>query len=153
MGENRFILDVESDLKNIPVISDFISDTLNDFCADQATIYRVQLAVDEACTNIIKHAYSGQNGPITIICELVNDNLIITITDKGKPFDPRSVPPPDLEGDLDKRRIGGLGIYFMQKMMDEVSYEFSSEEGNKLTMRRRLTPGKPINHTKDQTEM
>jgi serine/threonine-protein kinase RsbW len=145
MGNNRFALEVDSDLKNIPVISDFIADALNGLCADMATIYKVQLAVDEACTNIIKHAYSGQNGPITITCELVNDNLVITIKDKGKPFDPRSVPPPDLDVDLDKRKIGGLGIYFMQKMMDEVSYEFSSEEGNKLTMRRRLTLEKPIN--------
>jgi serine/threonine-protein kinase RsbW len=152
MVNNRFTLEVESDLKNIPVISDFIADTLSGFCADQATIYRVQLAVDEACTNIIKHAYSGQKGPVAIICELVNDNLVITIRDKGKPFDPRSVPPPDLDVDLDRREIGGLGIYFMRKMMDEVSYEFSSEEGNKLTMRRRLTLEKPINPAKDQTE-
>jgi len=144
MKSNQFALEVESDLKNIPVISDFLADALNGLGADQATVYKVQLAVDEACTNIIKHAYSGQKGPIAIICELVNDNLLITIQDKGKAFDPHSIPQPDLDADLDNRKIGGLGIYFMQKMMDDISYEFNSKEGNKLTMRKRLIPAKQV---------
>jgi len=141
MGNNRFTLEVESKLENIPVISDFIAEALNGLGLGPAIAFKVQLAVDEACTNIIKHAYSDQTGVIKLICELVDDNLIITIRDRGKPFDPRSVPPPDLAADLDNRKIGGLGIFFMQKMMDDVSYEFSPEEGNKLTMRKHLTEG------------
>ena len=142
MKGNCFAIEVESKLENIPVISNFIADTLDGFAVGPAIIFKVQLAVDEACTNIIKHAYSGQIGIITLTCELLDDNLVITIRDKGKPFNPCSVPPPDLEADLEQRTIGGLGIYFMQKMMDDVSYEFSPEEGNKLTMRKRLTQEK-----------
>jgi len=142
MKGNCSAIEVESKLENIPVIINFITDTLDGLAVDPAIIFKVQLAVDEACTNVIKHAYSGQIGIITLTCELLDDNLVITIKDKGKPFDPRSVPPPDLEADLEQRKIGGLGIYFMQKMMDNVSYEFSPEEGNKLTMRKRLTPEK-----------
>jgi len=142
MKGNCFAIEVESKLENIPVIGDFIVDTLEGFAVGQATIYQILLAVDEACTNVIKHAYSGQTGIITLTCELLDDSLVIIIRDRGKPFDPRSVPPPDLEADLEQRKIGGLGIYFMQKMMDDVSYEFSPEEGNKLIMRKRLTPDK-----------
>ena len=65
-------------------------------------------------------------------------DFIVTIRDRGKPFDPSSVPPPDLEADLDKRRVGGLGIYFMRKLMDEVNYTTDADKGNELTMRKRL---------------
>jgi len=95
--------------------------------------------VDEACTNIIKYAYSGKAGIITIVCERQNDELVITIRDYGKSFDPLSVPQPDLAADLDHRKVGGLGIYFMKKLMDDVSYSFDARKGNSLIMRRKLT--------------
>jgi len=102
-------------------------------------VFEVQTAVDEACTNIINYAYSGEGGIITVTCELQGNDFVATIRDKGKPFDPSSVPPPDLEADLDKRKIGGLGIYMMRIMMDDVSYSFDAEEGNTLVMRKMLT--------------
>jgi len=64
---------------------------------------------------------------------------VVTIKDEGKPFDLSSVPPPDLDTDLDKRRIGGLGIYLMRKLMDDVSYSFDAQKGNTLVMRKTLT--------------
>jgi anti-sigma regulatory factor (Ser/Thr protein kinase) len=101
-------------------------------------IFEVQTAVDEACTNIMKYAYSEEDGIITITCELKDNDFVVTIRDKGKPFDLSSVPPPDLDTELDKRRIGGLGIYLMRKLMDDVSYSFDAEEGNTLVMRKML---------------
>jgi anti-sigma regulatory factor (Ser/Thr protein kinase) len=94
--------------------------------------------VDEACTNIIKHAYFGKGGIINITCELQDNDFVITIKDNGRPFDPNSIPPPDLESDLDRRKIGGLGIYLMKKLMDDVSYSFNAKEGNKVVMRKKL---------------
>lgn len=138
MKSNWFELEIESRLESLSVISDFVAETTKQLGVDLPTISRVQLAVDEACTNIIKHAYSEQKGVITLTCELVDDDLIITIRDRGKPFDPSSIPLPDLEADLNGRRVGGLGIYFMRKLMDEVSYNFDPERGNELTMRKRL---------------
>jgi serine/threonine-protein kinase RsbW len=58
--------------------------------------------------------------------------------DHGKPFDPASVPEPNVKADLSERKIGGLGMYLMRKLMDEVSYESSPETGNILTMIKRL---------------
>jgi anti-sigma regulatory factor (Ser/Thr protein kinase) len=138
MKGKRFELEVDSKLESLAIINDSITRVMKGIGAGERSIFEVQMAVDEACTNIIKHAYSGEEGPITVICELVDDEFIVTIRDKGKPFDPGSVPAPDLHADLNKRRIGGLGVYFMRKMMDEVSYHFDAEEGNKLTMRKRL---------------
>jgi len=99
-------------------------------------IFEVQTAVDEACTNIIKYAYAAEGDIIIIACEIQGNDFVVTIRDKGKPFDPSSVPPPDLKTDLDKRRIGGLGIYLMRKLMDDVSYSFNAEKGNTLVMRK-----------------
>lgn len=104
-----------------------------------ASVFEVQTAVDEACTNIIKYASSEEGNIINIICEVQDDDFVVTIRDKGKPFDPYSVPPPDLEADLDKRRVGGLGIYLMRRLMDDVSYSFDAEKGNKLVMIKTLT--------------
>ncbi len=139
MKQKRFELEVESEMENLPVINDFVSGALAELGVDPANTYKVQLAIDEACTNVIKHAYSGEAGPLALVIELVGTDLIITIGDIGKPFDPGTVPPPDLDADVEQRRIGGLGIYFMKTLMDEVSYRFDALTGNRLTMRKRLS--------------
>lgn len=108
-------------------------------------VFEVRTAVDEACTNIIKYAYPGQNGMITITCEKRGDDFVVTIKDNGKPFDPSSVPPPDLGADLDKRKIGGLGTYLMRILMDDVSYSFDAKKGNTLVMRKTFA-GKKAKH-------
>ena len=140
MKDNRFELKVDSRLENLSIISDFITKVMRQIGAKERSISEVQLAVDEACTNIIRHAYSERKDVITLTLELADEDLLITITDRGKPFDPSSIPPPDLEADVDERKTGGLGIYFMRKLMDYVNYSFDAEEGNKLTMRKHLMP-------------
>jgi len=137
----QFELKIDAKLENLSVIADFIAKTMRQLDIAES-IYEVQTAVDEACTNIIKHAYSGGEGIITVSCELQANDFVITIRDKGRPFEPSSTPPPDIDADLDERKIGGLGIYMMRKLMDDVSYSFDSEEGNKLVMRKRLTGDK-----------
>jgi anti-sigma regulatory factor (Ser/Thr protein kinase) len=64
------------------------------------------------------------------------------LNDRGKQFDPRSVPPPDLEADVENRKIGGLGVHLINRLMDEVSYSFDDRSGNTLTMKKRLSLGK-----------
>jgi len=135
MKSAQLELEIDGTLENLSVIADFIATAMRQLGIDEG-ISEVQVAVDEACTNIIQYAYSGKGGMIAISCGLQGNDLVITIRDRGKPFDPRSVPPPDLEADLDKRRVGGLGMYLMRKLMDDVSYDFDAQEGNRLTMRK-----------------
>ena len=135
-------MEVDARLENLLVIAEFISRSMSQLGIEEG-VFEVQTAVDEACTNIIKHAYSAEGGVITVTCEMGDSDFIVTIRDKGKPFDPSSVPPPDLDGDLDKRKIGGLGIYLMRKLMDDVSYHFDVVKGNKLVMRKALMKEKP----------
>jgi serine/threonine-protein kinase RsbW len=143
MSENKFELEVENKIDQLPVIGDFVSDTLQKFGADAATISRVQLVVDEASTNVINYAYAGGTGILKIILELVGEELCVTLVDWGTPFDPNTVPAPDLDSDLDDRKIGGLGIYFMRKLMDHVYYTFDAREGNRLLMKKQITRQAP----------
>ena len=141
MGQKPFEIVVESKIDSLPVIGEFIENTLLLFKADPGTIYKVQLAADEACTNVINYAYPGSTGPLKLNLELAGEEIIITISDKGRPFDPTSIPPPDLTADLEDRKIGGLGFYFIRKLMDDVAYSLDPKEGNRLTMKKKLASG------------
>jgi serine/threonine-protein kinase RsbW len=101
-------------------------------------IYSLQLAADEAATNIIEHAYEGiSDADFDVTCDLYGDTLTITMRDTGIPFDPSKVKQPNLKADLSERQIGGLGLYLMRKLMDEVHYKSDPRTGNVLTMIKR----------------
>jgi serine/threonine-protein kinase RsbW len=138
MDQKRFELEVTSKIDNLPVIIDFVGEKLVKFRADPEIISSVQLAVDEASTNIIKYAYREKEGLLKIIIELNDNELIITLINWGKPFDPASVPPPDLNATLEDRKIGGLGMHFIRKLMDEVTYSFDTVKGNRLVLKKKL---------------
>ncbi|MCW4024495.1 MAG: ATP-binding protein [Candidatus Bathyarchaeota archaeon] len=122
-------LTVESELKNLPVIGEFIDETMRCFGIDDVKdIYAVKLSVDEACTNIIKHSYSNkQAGKIVVHCMLTEkgEKFVVQIMDWGEAFDPIALPAPDTQSGLTERKEGGLGVFFMKKFMDEVTYRRS----------------------------
>ena len=119
-------------------IRDFVAQVAREGGFTEKAIYSLQLAADEAASNIIEHAYQGvANASLQITCDMQDDELIITMRDSGKPFDPSNVKQPNLKADLSKRQIGGLGVYLMRKLMDEVRYESNAKTGNLLTMTKR----------------
>lgn len=90
---------------------------------DEESTYFVLLSVSEACTNIIEHAYHLIPAGFIECWILENENnLSIILHDVGKPFDPMAIPTPDLKADLGNRAHGGLGLYFINKMMDNVKF-------------------------------
>ena len=125
----------EANYKNLDTIRDYVARSAQDAGLSEREIYAVQLAADEASTNIIEHAYRGdEGGTIEIECESVPGKLTVTLRDRGKPFDPESVPEPNVKADLRNRKVGGLGMYLIRKLMDEVHYETSEGEGNTLRL-------------------
>jgi len=130
--------EVEATLANLPAIIDFVTEQVEHLHPDARTLHQVQLAVDEACTNVIKHAYADYPGKIRVELEVVCDELVINIKDRGKSFDPSIVPAPDLDSDWEDRRVGGLGIHLMTMLMDSVTYT-TDDEGNGLKMTKRLS--------------
>jgi serine/threonine-protein kinase RsbW len=134
----RFSISIDSRVERLADVSDFIENAACDCGLNAKQVYDVQMAVDEACSNVIEHAYSGKpSGTIAIVCEKRSNEFVITIRDNGKPFDPKRVARPKVNGRLDERTIGGLGLYFMDKMMDHVKFEFT-HDGNLLTMVKRI---------------
>ena len=126
-------------------IRGFAIQAARDAGMDDSETYAVELAVDEACTNIIEHAYQGESrGEIECTCESNASCLTVVLRDHGKPFDPSTVRTPDLEADIDDRPVGGLGVFLMKQLMDEVRFEPLGESGNILTMVKRRKPGKII---------
>jgi serine/threonine-protein kinase RsbW len=101
-------------------------------------VFAVETAVDEAVSNIIEHAYQGEEkGEIVCTCTTDPSGIVITLEDTGKPFDPQSIPVPNLDVPLMDRSDHGLGVYMMRKWMDEVHYEF--ENGiNRVIMVKRV---------------
>ncbi len=130
----------------------FVADGAERAGLDENSVFHIELCCDEACTNIIEHAYGGEDvGQITVSYVVQPDAFQITIQDNGRSFDPAKVPPPplpsspDLQPPVDNLRdelkIGGLGIHFMRKLMDEVHFTFNSSGKNTLVMVKKLSDG------------
>jgi serine/threonine-protein kinase RsbW len=118
-------------------ISDFVAQAAQAADLDERAVRAVQLAVDEACSNIIQHAYGGEeSGSIDLTCRIEHGRLTVILRDEGRRFDPDSVVPPDLDAPLEERAGGNLGLYFMRNLMDEVRFDFTAQ-GNVLTMVKR----------------
>ncbi len=135
---NKFTIRVEASLEKLSAISNLVSGAMRQAKIDTAIIRKVLLAVDEACTNITLYAYPEGKGFIRIACWVDHGDFVISIEDEGKPFNPCSVPAPQLDVDLDDRKVGGLGIHLMRKSMDEISYRYDPGTGNQLTMRKHI---------------
>lgn len=103
------------------------------------TLYDVQLAVDEACTNIITHGYQDLNpGSIILDLELDPDQVTVSLTDFGHSFEPSSAPLPDINAPLEGRELGGYGLFLIQQSVDEMDYQVT-EDGNKMILTKYLS--------------
>lgn len=133
--DEAFQLTVPARAENLAKIAEFITEWGTKLNLTDREKYYLQLAVDEAATNIIQHAYGpDREGPIIVTCSQHNDDLVITLHDYGRPFDPDAVPLPDVSAPLEERPEGGLGLFFIRKIMDEVQFKFDPQTGNTLTM-------------------
>jgi anti-sigma regulatory factor (Ser/Thr protein kinase) len=132
----------DANFDNLDEIREFVGEAARQGGFSDKEIYSIQLAADEASSNIIEHAYAGVgDGKIEIDCSISDTELKIVMRDHGRSFDPSSVPEPNIKADLSERKIGGLGMYLMRKLMDDVSYESSADAGNVLTMIKRTGAG------------
>jgi len=120
-------------LADIPRIVEFVVEWLQRNGLDRY-VFPYETAVDEASTNVVKYAYGGKGGFFQVSCALRDAHIIVTISDHGSKFDPNSVPLPEVVSQLEDRKVGGLGIYMMKKMMDRVDYSYSEGEGNRLEL-------------------
>lgn len=117
-------LSFKARLENVPAAADFVVQAAEAAGLDERSIYHCQLAVDEACTNIIEHGFAGKkDGQITLMTGIENKNMFaITIADNSPAFNPLTYEEPDPNRSLEDREGGGWGIYFIKKLMDVIDY-------------------------------
>lgn len=94
----------------------------------QKRINDIELAMEEALVNIFNYAYSDNTGDVEVTCSSDNDLFIVDIIDSGIPFNLLSYKDPDLTSDISEREIGGLGVFLMKKLMDDVQYRRENDK-------------------------
>jgi serine/threonine-protein kinase RsbW len=120
--------------ESLAKIGDFVRKVATDAGFESFAVYSIEMAVDEACSNIIEHAYGGEGkGNIRCTCLVSTEALTVSLQDTGKSFDPSTVNEPNLSNNLEDRQAHGLGLYFIRKWMDDVQFE-SNGKHNTLTM-------------------
>ncbi len=136
-------LNVKSRTENLSLIRDFINSSASEINIPKDIVENIILAVDEACTNIIKHAYKyAPDGDILIKVKPSSTKFVISIIDNGISFEPETIPEPDLQKYYRQRRVGGLGIYLMRTLMDEVKYISKPGKYNEVLLSKNIKVAK-----------
>jgi serine/threonine-protein kinase RsbW len=118
-------------------IGDFVRKVATDAGFENFAIYSIEMAVDEACSNIIEHAYRGEGkGSIRCTCVVSEQALTVSLQDTGQSFNPSAVSNPNLSDNIEDRQAHGLGLFFIRQWMDDVQFE-SNGPRNTLTMTKR----------------
>ena len=146
MGQEH-VLTVPGHYKEIKRICEFVAAGASRAGFDEDEVFHLELCCDEASTNIIEHSYGAEGkGEIVVSYRIRGNDFIITLRDNGKAFDPALVPPPPAfhsnnvpaEELTSQVRIGGLGLHFIRKLMDDVTFRSDRLHGNELTMIKKL---------------
>ena len=119
-------LTVEATKENIPQVTAFVDQQLEDIGCPMKAAMQIDIAIDELFSNIAHYAYRSGTGPATVRVETVENPMavIITFLDHGVPYDPLKKEDPDISLSAEEREVGGLGIYLVKKSMDELDYEY-----------------------------
>lgn len=137
--ENTFTLDVPSTTQNLALIREFVTRVAAQAGFNETEVGQLELAVDEACANVIEHAYGDDKAKQVMVRAVFDeDTLRIHVIDTGKGFDPTQVQEQDLKDLIAKRKTGGLGMRLIRSLMDEVHYDIEPGKKNELRMVKKL---------------
>lgn len=137
--ERKFTLHVPSSTENLALIREFVASVGIQAGFSEEEVASIELAVDEACANVIEHAYGHDSTKEVIVkASLDEDQLWIKVVDTGRGFDPHSVRQEDLQHLIAQHKSGGLGMRLMKTLMDEVHYEIIPGQKNELHMMKRI---------------
>jgi len=111
-------------LNSLTSIQEFIQNHITLASLQTSRLPVIHVIVEEIVINIINHAYKNTDSEnISIEFQWFNDKLILSFSDTGPPFDPLTAAPPDITKDIDERDIGGLGLFMVTQMADEIEYK------------------------------
>ncbi len=134
MGVTVHTMEVSSSLRHLRSVREFVVQHARQAHFPEDAIDECRLAVCEACTNVIEHAYQGQPGRLVKVSVAVGpDRLSVRITDNGKAFDRSTYFEPEIRRLARERRSGGLGVHIIRRLMDRVEYR-SRDGKNEIRM-------------------
>src|SRR6185503_10861630 len=137
--ERKFTLHVPSSTENLALIREFVSSIGAQAGMNDQEVANIELAVDEACANVIEHAYGHDvTKEVVVRAILDDDTLWIKVEDTGRGFDPDAVGEEDLPHLIEQHKSGGLGMRIMRTVMDEVRYEIVPGQKNELHMMKQI---------------
>ncbi len=132
----EYKLRIPSDTDNLELIRGFVAKVAEKVGFISDDICKIELACDEACTNVMKHAYdqNSKNTSLDVIIKIDYQKFTLVVTDHGKGFDPETIKMPNVKEYLAELKVGGLGIYLMRTLMDEVDYDIKPGVQNQVRM-------------------
>lgn len=132
-------LHIESRTERLIAVREFVSEAARRFGFTDEDVSKIALAVDEACTNVIKHAYRfDPDRDIAITVRDGDGAFEVTIRDSGTGFDPARLQAPDMQDYFSHYRKGGLGVYLMKRLMDKVEYDIDPGKRNEVRLTKYL---------------
>ena len=133
----KFHLKLPIETANLEIVREFVARIAQNMGFSEENIHRIELAVDEASTNVIRHAYKDSKTNQKFLAVEVTahqDRLEIDVIDSGKGFDPTRVKTPEMDVYLKKMKRGGLGLYLIKTLMDKVEYIIKPGVKNRVRM-------------------
>ena len=130
-------LTLEATIENIPVVEDFVHNSLDALPCSMKTVMQLDIAIDELFGNIAHYAYK-EVGMATVKVNIIPPSTVeIIFIDEGIPYNPLEREDPDITVPLADRQIGGLGIFMVKKLMDSVDYAYQDGQ-NILTISKQI---------------
>jgi anti-sigma regulatory factor (Ser/Thr protein kinase) len=127
-----------NDISEISKLNEFVEEIGNEFSLTPDVVFNVNLVLEEAIVNVINYAYPKEkHESIYLSAQLHEGSIVFVLTDTGMQFDPTKAPEADITLSLEERPIGGLGIFLIRQIMNEVSYE-RIDGKNVLTLSKKL---------------
>lgn len=133
-SKTTYQINISASTRNLSEARNFITAHAESYGFPADQIADIRLAVDEAVTNIIKHAYQGDTSKeINITLECNDKELCVSLTDTGKNFEFETYKLPDIKTQIEQKKRGGMGVYLIHSLMDNVSYTRKGKK-NRMTM-------------------
>lgn len=139
-------------IADLPEILAFVDQACEQAVVGPELCFDLQLAVEEACANVIEHAYQGRGGELSIRFEARNSDIVITLHDRGQAFDPAAIVSPDTAMPLAKRPIGGLGLHLMYQLMDEIRFSFEPDGNTLMMVKHNAVRGVPAEYPSEELD-
>lgn len=131
-------LRIPAQVSQLALARQFVEETGASLGLPRTVTEPLTLAVDESLSNIVQHGYQDKVGTVELEMERTENAVVVRLRDQGPPFDPTSLPDPDIHLPLNQRPVGGLGVFLTRRSVDSVAYERTAAGDNQLTLTKKL---------------